>query len=317
MDNTPAIEVNALVKVFAKRDQRTIRAVDGLSFQVPKGSIFGLLGPNGAGKTTIIKILTTLLAPTSGEARVMGYDVVQNPLAVRKQICVVVQENAIELHLSVQNNFRVFGRFHGLPAGEIQRRTDRVSELFGLSEYLNEKGMDLSGGLKRRVQVAKTFLIDTPVVFLDEATTGMDTFNKRATIQAIKEESRKGRTIVLTTHVLDEAEVLCDSIAIMNHGKLVAQGSVDSVKAYGLRMMSLSMSLAAISPITLDLVRTYQPISIDVKNTTLDVTVKDDNAALAILAAVRQQAEVRHFEITTASLEDVFIQLLDKKVSSS
>jgi ABC-2 type transport system ATP-binding protein len=317
MDNTPAIEVSALVKVFAKRDSHSIRAVDGLSFQVPKGSIFGLLGPNGAGKTTTIRILTTLLAPTAGQARVMGYDVVQNPLAVRRQICVVVQENAIELHLSVQNNFRVFGRFHGLSAGEIQRRTDRVSELFGLSEYLNEKGMDLSGGLKRRVQVAKTFLIDKPVVFLDEATTGMDTFNKRATIQAIEEESRKGRTIVLTTHVLDEAEVLCNSIAIMNHGKLVAQGSVDSVKAYGLRMMSLSMSLAAISPSTLDLVRTYQPISIDVKNVTMDVTVKDDNTALAILAAVRQQAEVRHFEITTASLEDVFIQLLDKKVRSS
>jgi ABC-2 type transport system ATP-binding protein len=317
MDNTPAIEVSALVKVFAKRNQRTIRAVDGLSFQVPKGSIFGLLGPNGAGKTTTIRILTTLLTPTAGEARVMGYDVVQSPLAVRRQICVVVQENAIELHLSVQNNFRVFGRFHGLSAGEIQRRTDRVSELFGLSEYLNEKGMDLSGGLKRRVQVAKTFIIDKPVVFLDEATTGMDTFNKRTTIQAIKEESRKGRTIVLTTHVLDEAEVLCDSIAIMNHGKLVAQGSVDSVKAYGLRMVSLSMSLAAISPSTLDLVRTYQPISIDVRNTTLDVTVKDDSTALAILAAVRQQAEVRHFEITTASLEDVFVQLLDKKVSSS
>ena len=317
MDNTPAIEVSSLVKVFAKRSQRTIRAVDGLSFQVPKGSIFGLLGPIGAGKTTTLRILTTLLTPTAGEARVMGHDVVQSPLAVRKQICVVVQENAIELHLSVQNNFRVFGRFHGLSAGEIQRRTDRVSELFGLSEYLNEKGMDLSGGLKRRVQVAKTFIIDKPVVFLDEATTGMDTFNKRTTIQAIKEESRKGRTIVLTTHVLDEAEVLCDSIAIMNHGKLVAQGSVDSVKAYGLRMMSLSMSLAEISPSTLDLVRTYQPISIDVKNTTIDVTVKDDNTALAILAAVRQQAEVRYFEITTASLEDVFIQLLDKKVSSS
>ena len=295
MDTTPAIEVSAIVKVFAKRDHRTIRAVDGLSFQVPKGSIFGLLGPNGAGKTTTIRILTTLLAPTGGEARVMGYDVVQNPLAVRRQICVVIQENAIELHLSVQNNFRVFGRFHGLPADEIQRRTERISDLFGLGEYLNEKGMDLSGGLKRRVQVAKTFLIDKPVVFLDEATTGMDTFNKRATIQAIKEESRKGRTIVLTTHVLDEAELLCDSIAIMNHGKIIAQGSVDSVKAYGLRMMSLSMSLAAISPSTLDLVQTYQPISIDVKNTTLDVTVKEDSTALAILAAVRQQAEVRHF----------------------
>jgi ABC-2 type transport system ATP-binding protein len=317
MDNTPAIEVSSLVKIFGKRDQRTIRAVDGLSFRVPKGSIFGLLGPNGAGKTTTIRILTTLLTPTEGEARVMGYDVVQSPLAVRRQICVVVQENAIELHLSVQNNFRVFGRFHGLPAREIQRRTDRVSELFGLREYLNEKGMDLSGGLKRRVQVAKTFLIDKPVVFLDEATTGMDTFNKRATLQAIKEESRKGRTIVLTTHVLDEAEVLCDSIAIMNHGKLVARGSVDSVKSYGLRMMSLSMALAEVSPNTMDLVRTFQPISIDVKNTTLDVTVKDGGTALAILAAVRQQADVRHFEITTASLEDVFVQLLDKKVSSS
>jgi ABC-2 type transport system ATP-binding protein len=317
MDTTPAIELNALVKVFAKRNQRAIRAVDGLSFQVPKGSIFGLLGPNGAGKTTIIRILTTLLTPSAGEARVMGYDVVQNPLAVRRQICVVLQENAIELHLSVQNSFRVFGRFHGLSRDEIQRRADRVSELFGLSEYLNEKGMDLSGGLKRRVQVAKTFLIDKPVVFLDEATTGMDTFNKRATIQAIKEESLKGRTIVLTTHVLDEAEVLCDSIAIMNHGKLVAQGSVDSVKAYGLRMMSLSMSLATVSPSTLDLIQTYQPIRIDVKNTTLDVTVKDDTAALAILAAVRQQTEVRHFEITTASLEDVFVQLLDKKVSAT
>ncbi len=317
MDTTPAIEVSALVKVFAKRDKRTIRAVDGLSFQVPKGSIFGLLGPNGAGKTTTIRILTTLLAPTGGEARVMGYDVVQNPLAVRRQICVVVQESAIELHLSVQNNFRVFGRFHGLLADEIQRRTDRVSELFGLSEYLNEKGMDLSGGLKRRVQVAKTFLIDKPVVFLDEATTGMDTFNKRATIQAVKEESQKGRTIVLTTHVLDEAEVLCDSIAIMNHGKLVAQGSVDSVKAYGLRMMSLSMSLTEVSPSTIELVRTYQPISIDIKNTTLDITVKDDSTVLAILTAVRQHTEVRHFEITTASLEDVFIQLLDKKARTA
>jgi ABC-2 type transport system ATP-binding protein len=317
MDNTPAIEVGSLVKVFAKRNQRTIRAVDGLSFQVPKGSIFGLLGPNGAGKTTTIRILTTLLSPTGGEARVMGYDVVQSPLAVRKQICVVVQENAIELHLSVQNNFRVFGRFHGLSTTEIQRRTESICELFELGEYLNEKGMDLSGGLKRRVQVAKTFLIDKPVVFLDEATTGMDTFNKRATIQAIKEESRKGRTIVLTTHVLDEAEVLCDSIAIMNHGKLIAQGTVDSVKAYGLRMTSLSMSLAEVSPSVIELVRSFQPFSIEVKNATMDVTVKEDGTALAILAAIREQFVVHHFEITTASLEDVFIQLLDKKVSPS
>ena len=316
MNSQPAIEVSALVKVFSKRNGHSVKAVDALSFQVARGSIFGLLGPNGAGKTTTIRILTTLLAPTAGEARVLGYDVVQNPLAVRRQICVVIQENAIELHLSVQNNFRVFGRFHGLSTAEVQKRMDRVSELFGLREYMNEKGMDLSGGLKRRVQVAKTFLIDKPVVFLDEATTGMDTFNKRTTIQAIREESQKGRTIVLTTHVLDEAELLCDSIAIMNHGKLVAQGSVDSVKALGLRMMSLSMSLEKVSPETLDVIRTFQPIGIDVKNTTVDVTVQDDTTALSILEAVKEKVSVRHFEITAATLEDVFIQLLDKKASA-
>jgi len=317
MSSGPAIEVSGLIKVFSKRRQHPVRAVDGLSFRVEKGAIFGLLGPNGAGKTTTIKILTTLLTPTGGEARVMGHDVVRDPLAVRRQICVVVQENAIELHLSVRNNFRVFGRFHGLTAQEATKRTDRVSELFGLGEYLNEKGMDLSGGLKRRVQVAKTFLIDTPVVFLDEATTGMDTFNKRTTVQAIKEESRKGRTIVLTTHVLDEAEALCDSLAIMNHGKLIARGSVDSVKACGLRLTSLSLSLTDVQPATVDFIRTFDPVDLDIRNTTIDITLRDDNAALDLLAALRQQSLVRHFEITTATLEDVFVQLLDKKAGSA
>lgn len=317
MNDSPAIEVRNLVKVFSKRNQHAVRAVDGLSFQVERGQIFGLLGPNGAGKTTTIKILTTLLPPTEGAARVLGFDAVEHPLAVRRQICVVLQQNAIELHLSVRNNFRVFGRFHGHTAGEIQKRIDHVCELFNLREYLNEKGMDLSGGLKRRVQVAKIFLIEKPIVFLDEATTGMDTFNKRSTIQAIKEESRKGRTIVLTTHVLDEAEMLCDTVAIINHGRLVAHGSVDNVKAVGLRLLSLSLSFEQVTDSILDLIKSHHPMSIDVRNTTVDVTVREEAVALDILAAVRQQTTLRHFEITAASLEDVFVQLLDNKASSS
>jgi ABC-2 type transport system ATP-binding protein len=313
MNNVPAIELKNLVKVYAKRDRPPVRAVDGLTFAVERGQIFGLLGPNGAGKTTTIKVLTTLLTPTSGVARVLGYDVTSNPLDVRKQICVVVQENAIELHLSVRNNFRVFGRFHGLSWGEIERRTDRVSELFDLRSHINEKGMDLSGGLKRRVQVAKTFLVDKPVVFLDEATTGMDTFNKRTTVQAIREESRKGRTIVLTTHILDEAEALCDSVAIMNHGVLIAHGSVESVKAAGLRLLSLSLSFDQVTDSILEQVRSHNPMSIEVRNTTIDVTVRDESVALDLLATVRREGHLIHFEITAASLEDVFVQLLDKK----
>jgi ABC-2 type transport system ATP-binding protein len=313
MSSLPAIELENLVKVYAKRGRTPVTAVNGLTFAVERGQIFGLLGPNGAGKTTTIKVLTTLLLPTSGTARVLGFDVTTHPLDVRKQICVVVQENAIELHLSVRNNFRVFGRFHGLSTAEIERRTDRVSELFDLSSHLNERGLDLSGGLKRRVQVAKTFLIDKPIVFLDEATTGMDTFNKRTTLQAIREETRKGRTIVLTTHLLDEAEALCDSVAIMNHGSLIAQGTVEGVKGAGLRLLSLSLSFEVLTDSILELLRSHNPTSIEIRNSTVEITVREEATALDILAAVRRKGRLLHFEIASASLEDVFVQLLDKK----
>jgi len=312
-----AIEVHDLVKTYQKRHHKPVKAVRGLSFTVRRGEIFGLLGPNGAGKTTTIKILTTLLAPTSGSARVFGQDVVADPLGVRKNICVVIQENAIELYLSVCNNLRTFGRFHGLTGRQIDGQIDRVSDLFGLREYLNEKGMDLSGGLKRRVQVAKTFMVEKPIVFLDEATTGMDAFNKRRTIDAIKEESRKGRTIVLTTHVLDEAEELCDSVAIMNHGRIIARGSVEDVKSMSLRLLYLTLSLAAVSDDLLRAIHIRNPIAVDIKDTTIEVTVREATEALDVLAAVRQTGLLRHFEITSASLEDVFLQLVDTKESAS
>ncbi|MBI2620446.1 MAG: ABC transporter ATP-binding protein, partial [Ignavibacteriales bacterium] len=235
--NPFAIQVSNLVKIYEKRGKAPVHAINGISFDVRKGEIFGLLGPNGAGKTTTLKILTTLLSPTSGSVTVFGHDIAREPLEVRKQICVVLQENAVELYLSVRNNFLTFGRFHGLGRKEIDLRIGRLAELFGLNEYMNAKGVDLSGGQKRRIQVAKMFLVDKPIVFLDEATTGMDTFNKRTTIAAIKEEVTRGRTVVLTTHLLDEAEELCDGVAIINHGRLIAHGSIEKVKSIGLRLL--------------------------------------------------------------------------------
>ena len=310
-----AIEVHDLVKTFQKRHHEPVRAVDGISFEVRRGEIFGLLGPNGAGKTTTIKILTTLLAPTSGTARILGHDVVADPLGVRRQICVVVQENAVELYLSVRNNFRTFGRFHGMTSKEIEERTNRVTELFGLREYLNEKGLDLSGGLKRRVQVAKMFMIDKPIVFLDEATTGMDAFNKRATIEAIKENARKGRTIVLTTHILDEAEELCDAVAIVNRGRIIAGGSVEDVKSMSLRLLYLTLSLKTVSEEVLRTIQEREPLHVDIKNNTIEVTVRETTAALDVLTAEKQTGSLEHFENSSASLEDVFLQLVDKKAS--
>src|SRR5262245_65087761 len=156
----PAIAVDHLVKVYPRVTNDEIRAVDGLSFTVKRGSIFGLLGPNGAGKTTTLRVLTTLARPTSGTAEVFGYDVVQAPLEVRKRIGVVIQEQAAELLLSVRDNLLTFARFHGHAGAAVRKKAAVVMEQFGLAELAARKVQDLSGGIRRRVQVAKMFMVD-------------------------------------------------------------------------------------------------------------------------------------------------------------
>jgi ABC-2 type transport system ATP-binding protein len=228
---THAITVDALRKTFERRGAPPVHAVDGLTFAVPTGHIFGLLGPNGAGKTTTLKILTTLLRPTSGTAHVAGIDVIHDPLGVRRKIVVVVQESAAELFLTVRDNLLTFGRFYGLRGIDLTRRSEDIMEKFGLTNDASRKAVDLSGGFRRRVQVAKALLVNTPIVFLDEFSTGMDPILKRSVMGLLRDEARKGRTIVLTTQILTEAEALCDDILIINHGREVARGDVETIKA--------------------------------------------------------------------------------------
>lgn len=307
------IEVHDLVKEYHRKNSPPLRAVDGISFSVEQGKIFGLLGPNGAGKSTTIKVLTTLIAPTSGSVLINGFDVVKQPLEVRKNLCVVLQENAVEVFLTVRHNFLTFGKFHGMTSSDIEKKMGRIIELFGLHDVINQKPIDLSGGLKRRVQVAKMFLVDKPVVFLDEATTGMDTFNKRAAIKAIKEEAARGRTIVLTTHMLEEAEELCDAIAIINHGKIVASGSTDEVKKMGLQMFYLSLKFNEMGKELEELINKFAPVKLEIVNNEVSVTVREHGEALDILALAQSTGALKHFEISTASLEDVFVELIDRK----
>lgn len=226
-----AIRVEALRKVFQRRGSSPVVALDGLSFSVPRGHIFGLLGPNGAGKTTTLRILTTLIRATGGTAEVAGIDVSRDPLAVRRRIVVVTQESAAEIFLSVRDNLLTFARFHGLKGPDLRTRVDAVMEKFGLTPEASRKAMDLSGGFRRRIQVAKAMLVDTPVVFLDEFSTGMDPILKRAVMDLFRAEARRGRTIVLTTQILSEAEALCDDILIINHGREIARGDVATIKA--------------------------------------------------------------------------------------
>ena len=309
----PAIHVENLVKIYQERSSHPVRALDGLTLTVHRGEIYGLLGQNGAGKTTLLRILTTLTTPTSGTARLLGLDVARQGYEVRKQICAVLQENAVEIFLSVEDNLATYGRFHSLPAEEITRRADRAIGQFGLQECRRQKVIDLSGGLKRRVQVAKVFMIDKPVVFLDEATTGMDPINKRATLDAIREQARKGRTIFLTTHILEEAEELCDTIAIIDHGKNVAVGDPEKIKSLGSRVVEIRITYSALAPDPLAPLRRFPLSRLEVKNSTIELAVNaNDVSPFEVLNVLGGLGPVINLEVTGGSLEDAFIELLGK-----
>ncbi len=311
----PAIRVDTIVKHYKRRGAAPVRALDGVSFDVRRGEIFGLLGPNGAGKTTMIRILTTLVQPTAGGAQVNGYDVLTHPLDVRRSICVVLQENAVELYLSIRDNLRTYARFHAVPKEDIDARVDRLLDLFDLTEYRSQKPIDLSGGVKRRLQVAKVFMVEKPIVFLDEATTGMDALSKRATIRAIREEAQRGRTVVLTTHILEEAEELCDSVTILNHGTLVATGPIESFKSMGERIVRVILFYRSLTKTVVRQLRAFRPLRFTVRSSSVELTVQSDAEVMRILRTARRHREFVSFEAVGASLEDIFVQLLEKDPS--
>jgi ABC-2 type transport system ATP-binding protein len=314
----PAIEVRKLVKVYKERTAHPVLALDGLSLTVRQGEIYGLLGPNGAGKTTLLRILSTLVRPTSGSAEVLGLDVTTRSHEVRRNICAVLQENAVEIFLSVEDNLATFGRFHSIPRSETGRRASRVMEQFGLSEYRKQKVIDLSGGLKRRVQVAKVFMVDKPIVFLDEATTGMDPINKRATLDAIRDQARQGRTVFLTTHLLEEAEELCDRIAIIDRGRRVALGEPHTIKSFGAKQLEIRITYDELADDALETLHRFPLSRCERRGNTLELAVAFKHASpFDVLSVLGSLGPILHFEATTGTLEDAFFELLDRRESDA
>jgi len=311
--NELALHVENLVKVYKPGSATPVRAVDGLSFDVPRGIIFGLLGPNGAGKTTTLKMLTTLIEPTSGRARVLQHDVHSAPLEVRRSISVVIQETAVEQFLDARDNLLTYARFHGLPRAEALKRADRVMELFQLRGEAHKKVMDLSGGYRRRVQVAKAFLVETPVVFLDEFSTGMDPILKRAVMELLRAEARRGRTIILTTQILSEAEELCDDILIMNKGKQVARGDLHTLKLLSESVHEVSMTFDAVPQGIREAVEELRPVRCAIRQNTLEFALRGEEArVLERVAELARRGRVLRVEIAGASLEDIFVELMQK-----
>src|SRR6476620_7971390 len=223
----PAIVVDNLVKRFG-----TFTAVNGVSFEVADGEIFGLLGPNGAGKSTLIRMLTTLLPPTSGAARICGHDVAKEPDEVRKSIGVIPQAMTSDLELSVEENLLIYAKLYSVPPAKRRRLIAELLAAVELTQWADKQVKFLSGGMRRRVEIARGLVHEPRVFFLDEPTTGLDPVSRVAVWEMLhKLKQTRDLTVFLTTHYMDEADKLCDRIAIVDHGKLVALDSPMKLKA--------------------------------------------------------------------------------------
>jgi ABC-2 type transport system ATP-binding protein len=215
-----AIRIENLVKKF-----EDVTAVDGISLQVGEGELFGLLGPNGAGKTTIINILCGLTKPTSGSATVGGYDIQKEPMRVKELIGVCIQETAVYPYLTGEENVDLFGDLHVMNKELLKTRRAMLLDKMGLTVEAKRKAEKYSGGMKRRLSLILALIHDPLIAFLDEPTVALDPQSRHAVWDFIKELKKEGKTIVLTTHYMEEAEELCDRVGIIDHGKLISLGS--------------------------------------------------------------------------------------------
>jgi ABC-2 type transport system ATP-binding protein len=207
-----------------------VHAVDGISFDVEYGKVFGFLGPNGAGKTTTIRVLTTLVHPTSGIVKIFGKDIVKHSREIKKRMGVVLQEPSFEANLTVDRALELYGLMWRMPGEKRRDRARELMEKFDLVSFSNMKNDELSIGQRRRVQVAREFMHDMDLMFLDEPTVGLDPAARRTLLDYVKKYVQSGLTVFFTTHIMEEAEYLCDEIAIINKGKITATDTPDGLK---------------------------------------------------------------------------------------
>jgi len=306
MEKNVAVEVSDITKKYGD-----FTAVDHISFAVPEGEIFGSLGPNGAGKTTLIRMLTTLLPPTGGEARVAGFDVAKDSEEVRRQIGVVPQAMTSDLDLTAYENMDIYGRFYDIPAKERRQRIGRLLDTVGLSARANDLVAAFSGGMRRRLEIARVLIHRPKILFLDEPTTGLDPQSRRVIWDFLRQfKEGETMTIFLTTHYMEEAEEFCDRVAIIDHGRIVVLGSPAELKAEIPGSDSISLRIEGMGERLADGIGKLPFVrSVNVEGQLLRAAV--DNGAqnlLALLEAVKDQgATVLAATIHEQSLEDVFI----------
>jgi daunorubicin resistance ABC transporter ATP-binding subunit len=304
-----AVDVQGLVKSFGG-----VVALDGLDLQVQSGTVFGLLGPNGAGKTTLVRVLATLLAPTGGRAVVLGHDVVAEPLAVRRRIGLAGQFAAVDAELTGRENVEMIARLYRLPPVEARRRSSEVLERFGLVDAADRRVSTYSGGMRRRLDLAAGLIGRPPEVLLDEPTTGLDPRSRQELWRIVDELREEGTTVLLTTQYLEEADRLAEQIALVDHGRIVAQGTPAQLKAtIGGNVLSVRVAdpgaLPAASAALADLGAGEQP-HVDPTDGEIRLPVADPGAsAEAVRRLDARRVPIAAIELHQPSLDDVFLAL--------
>jgi sodium transport system ATP-binding protein len=226
------IEVVGLTKTFSDFRRGVIRAVDRVTFKVRPGEIFGLLGPNGAGKTTCLRILSTVLRPTAGIARVAGYDVVKQPEEVRAHIGFMSGNTGMYDRMSAWELVEYFGKLYGMNGDELRERQESLFETLQMNDFRDMLGSKMSTGMKQKVSIARTLIHDPPVLIFDEPTAGLDVLVARSVIQTIEQLRAQGKCVIFSTHIMREVERLCDRVAIIDRGQILAEGTLDGLRAH-------------------------------------------------------------------------------------
>jgi ABC-2 type transport system ATP-binding protein len=317
MTTTPAILAEGVGQKFGD-----VVALDGLDLEVEAGTVFGLLGPNGAGKTTLVRVLATLLRPTAGRAMVLGRDVVAEPLAVRRRIGLAGQFAAVDEELTGRENVEMVGRLYRLPGAEARARAGEVLERFGLADVADRRVSTYSGGMRRRLDLGASLTSRPPVILLDEPTTGLDPRSRQELWSTVDELRRDGTTVLLTTQYLEEADRLAQRIAVVDHGRIVAEGTAAQLKAtIGIEMLAVRLTDAASVPaaaaVLADLAAGDEPL---VDATTGEVRFPVDDASASAEAVRRLDARglaIAAVELQQPSLDDVFLNLTGRRAEDA
>jgi ABC-2 type transport system ATP-binding protein len=319
-----AIEVEGLCRTYRsrtgifRRRRAEVHALRGITFQVEAGELFGLLGPNGAGKTTTIKILTTLLLPSAGSARVLGFDPARDPGSVRRRIGHVFGgDRGLYDRLSAIDNLRYFADLYGVPPGEKRRRIDELLTLVGLRGRERERVEGYSRGMRQRLHIARGLLHDPPVVFLDEPTLGIDPVGARGLRSLIADLTAGGKTILLTTHYMFEADSLCDRIAVIDRGQIVATGTPLALKSLVSERTVVEIEVLGADRAAIDRLRALRGVASvgvhDVEQAQV-VTVQAERGAELVqpLLLALGSRGIRRVSTREPTLEDAYVELVGR-----